>query len=68
MYLYVQVVEENYRQQRQVHTGPDQPLEFESDKIELDIPREGITLQEGWKITPLIAPVVRTKDCPTYTL
>ena len=40
--------------------GPDLVVEFESHEIELDIPREGITLDEGWKITPLIAPVVRT--------
>ena len=37
--------------------GPHQPVEFESDMISLDIPMEGITI-EGWKITPLIRPVV----------
>ena len=39
--------------------GPDQPVEFEpnSGMIALDIPLEGITIEE-WKITPLIRPVV----------
>ena len=39
--------------------GLHQPLEFEaeSDEITLDIPKEGITIK-GWKITPLVPPVV----------
>ena len=40
-------------------SGADQLVEFESTKISLDIPQEGITLDGGWKITPQIAPVVR---------
>ena len=42
--------------------GADQLVEFESNEISLDIPRKGIILDEGWKITPQIAPVVR-RDC-----
>ena len=38
--------------------GPDQPVEFESDEIKLDIPEDGISLQGGWMITPLASPVV----------
>ena len=34
-------------------------MEFESNKITLNVPQEGITLVEGWKIMPHIAPVVR---------
>ena len=37
--------------------GPDQNVEFESDMISLDIPMEGLSIK-GWKITPLIRPVV----------
>ena len=37
--------------------GLQQPVEFESDAISLDIPMEGITIK-GWKITPLMRPVV----------
>ena len=32
-------------------------VEFESDRIAIDIPLEGIVVG-GWKITPLAAPVV----------
>jgi hypothetical protein len=32
-------------------------VEFEGDQISLDIPREGITVG-GWKLSPLIPPVV----------
>ena len=38
--------------------GPDQPVDFESDQIELDIPDDGVSLQGGWTITPLTTPVV----------
>ena len=38
--------------------GPDQPVDFESDQIELDIPDDGVSLQGGWIITPLTTPVV----------
>ena len=37
--------------------GLQQPMEFESDTISLDIPLEGIAIK-GWKITPLMRPVV----------
>ena len=37
--------------------GLQQPVEFESDSIALDIPMEGIAIN-GWKITPLMRPVV----------
>ena len=45
--------------------GPDQPVDFESDQIELDIPDEGVSLQ-GWRIIPLTAPVVSV--CHSYVL
>ena len=39
--------------------GPDESVEFESNEIKLDIPQGGITLEGGWKITPLTVPIVR---------
>ena len=39
--------------------GHDQPFEFESDQIRLDIPPAGITTRdEAWRITALGPPVV----------
>ena len=53
---YVKVVKEEYERESAVR-GLHQPLEFESNAITLDIPMEGISIC-GWKITPLIRPVV----------
>lgn len=36
----------------------DQPLHFQGYKITLDIPMEGITVNDGWSIKPLIPPTV----------
>lgn len=63
------MVNEEYKR-KGARPGPHQVIEFESDMITLDIPMEGITT-DGWKITPLMRPVVswQTKqDCPTYIL
>ena len=54
----LQVVKEDYRKNEAV-AGPDLPVEFESSKIELDIPMVGITVEGVWKLTPSIPPVVR---------
>lgn len=51
-------MEKSYHQRQQVLSGPDQPVEFEADQIRLDIPPKGIVLEEGWKLVPLITPVV----------
>ena len=50
------VVEEEYTKKNAL-PGPDQNVEFESEAISLDIPMVGIAIK-GWKITPLIRPVV----------
>ena len=40
-------------------SAADQQIEFESDRITLDIPITGvITENKGWKIIPLFSPVV----------
>jgi hypothetical protein len=62
MYMYVQVLKETYNQDKQVSIGPEQLIQFEAEEIKLDIPQDGTTLKEGWKILPLTAPVVRAHD------
>ena len=48
---------EEYKRKGAIH-GPYQLVEFESEEIILDIPPEG-TSSNGWKIIPLVPPVVR---------
>ena len=55
----MQVVKQEYKDEKAV-LGLHQLVEFESDAISLDIPLEGITIK-GWKITPLIRPVVSSR-------
>jgi len=38
--------------------GPDQEVVFEGEKITLDIPKEGVTLESGWTIIPHTYPGV----------
>ena len=52
----VQVVKEEYKKYNAL-LGLRQLVEFESDAVMLDIPIQGIAVK-GWKITPLIRPVV----------
>ena len=44
------------------------PVEFEADRIELDIPMDGITIKGGWKIFPLMPPVVNEHDLAFLSL
>ena len=59
----LQVVKEEYFREKQAKLGTAQPVQFESEQIELDIPLEGVKLEEGWVITPLTAPVVSACPC-----
>ena len=45
------------KQLRGAEVGADIVLEFESDRVSLDIPLLGMR-KEGWSILPLAAPVV----------
>ena len=38
--------------------GPGFEVQFEDDIIRLAVPDDGVSLQNGWEIKPLIAPVV----------
>ena len=40
--------------------GPDQEVIFEGEQITLDIPKEGIALENGWTIIPFTYPGVST--------
>ena len=53
-----QAVKEEYLQEKRASAGSDLLVDFESEQIALDIPEKGLTLDEGWIITPLIPPVV----------
>ena len=44
--------------------GEIQRIEFESDELKLDIPKEGITLKEGWNITAVMTTVVSINFLP----
>ena len=39
--------------------GPDLPVKFESNSISLQLPTEGVILEDGWKIIPLFKPEVK---------
>ena len=41
-----------------VADGPRLTVHFEGDRIELDIPKKGVTVENGWRILPLSPPVV----------
>ena len=51
------MVKEKYENEGAIQ-GPHQPVEFESEAIKLDIAKEGITCDNGWKIIPLVSPTV----------
>ena len=43
--------------------GPGFEVQFEDDAIRLAVPDDSISLQNGWEIKPLIAPVVSSNKC-----
>ena len=50
---------EKYKSDQFESGSADQLVEFQSEEIKLDIPFEGTTLEEGWKIRPMKEPEVR---------
>ena len=50
-------MKEDYFKEKQAFPGPEQPVNFQSKQIELDIPWKGVK-SEGWVIMPLTALVV----------
>ena len=57
IYYALQAVDAKYTEVA-ARLGPDQEVTFEQDQITLDIPKEGLVLQNGWTITPHTYPGV----------
>ena len=53
----LQAIEDNYSRLNAI-SGPRFMVQFENDTISLVISEDGICLENGWTITPLIPPVV----------
>ena len=53
----VQAIEDNYSGLNAIF-GPRFLVQFENDTISLAIPEDGVHLENGWTITPLVPPVV----------
>ena len=54
---FLQVIEEKYPPRRAV-LAASHPLEFENDRLTLDIPMAGSKVKGGWRIVPLYSPTV----------
>ena len=60
---YLQVVEHYFSQFAKLDTSLK--IGFERSEITLNIPEDGRTTDEGWKITPMTYPVVRLQWNPS---
>ena len=54
----LQKIKRYYKKER-AKEGAYLPVEFEEDKISLDIPMPGGVTVSEWKLTPLVPPIVR---------
>ncbi len=58
IYMYAaQRVSEEYSSKEAI-LGVNHFVEFEEDRITLDIPKDGAEVSGGWKITPMFHPTV----------
>ena len=55
--MYSQKVKKYYKDKGAIE-GAHLPVEFEASNISLELPSEGVTLNEGWKLLPLFNPEV----------
>ena len=55
--MYSQVVKKDYNDNGAI-VGPHLPVEFEASNISLDLPSNGVPLEEGWRLLPLFNPEV----------
>ena len=51
------MVRKHYYQEGAI-PGPNQLVEFQKDMITLDIPIDGVTINDDWRLMPLMRPVV----------
>ena len=56
--MYSQVIKQKY-DDKGAKIGPHLRVEFEASSISLDLPFEGVTFEEGWKLLPLFHPEVK---------
>ena len=57
MYTVLQVIKENYSS-LDATTGAGFEVQFEDEAISLEIPDDGVCLPNGWRIRPLVSPIV----------
>ena len=58
MLILLQIIKQHYIQQN-AEVGPDMLIEFDSERVSLDIPTGGIATEDDtWKIIPLVFPPV----------
>lgn len=55
--LSLQAIDAKYTKAAAI-VGPDQEVIFEGEEITLDIPKEGVSLENGWTIIPYTHPGV----------
>ena len=58
----LQAIQDKYSRLHAI-SGPGFKVQFENSTISLVIPEDGITLKNGWTITPLVPPVVSLHCC-----
>ena len=58
----MQAVEEFYTRTLHVREDTEMSLEFDGETISLSVPRKGVKLKSGWRITPLYDPIVSHKN------
>ena len=54
--LCIQTVEEHYMV-RGAETGPCLEVAFDSDEVALEVEEDGVTLDNGWSLVPLVLPI-----------
>ena len=54
---------EKYYTEKNAQAGPTQSLVFKDNTVTLDIPKDGIDTEDGWKLKPATPPTVSGKLC-----
>ena len=55
VYIVLQVIKESYSN---ATSGAGFEVQFEDEAISLEIPDDGVCLPNGWRIKPLVSPIV----------
>ena len=54
-FLYLQAVEKHYFG-KGAETGPYLEVAFDRDEVAMEIEEDGVTLDNGWSLVPLVCP------------